>query len=114
MQMTSAGAGGQRGLFWRPGFPGIPASTWKIGMFLSSQLGPTPLSLAEAEHCSLRVEPTSPFSSKSVSVSKNGLEPHLFADFFFFLKTLEMFVIFNTAPCDSPHLREDASPIQVA
>lgn len=58
-------------------------STWKIGVFLS-QLWPTPLSLAETERCSLRVERTSPFSSKSVSVSKNELEPHLFADSFFF------------------------------
>lgn len=53
---------------------------------------------AEGERRSLRVEPTSPFSSKSVSVSKNELKPHLFADF---LKTLENVCYFCTASCDS-------------
>lgn len=57
--------------------------------------------------CSLRAELTSPFSSKSVSVSKNELKPHLFADFFF--KPLKMFIFIQLHV--TPLLcREDASP----
>lgn len=41
---------------------------------------------AGAERCCERVVPTSPFSSKSVSVSKNEPEPHLLVIFFFFFE----------------------------
>lgn len=107
MLITSSGAGGQGGLFEGPdveaGDPGWPRAsegrleddvttvacriqdtgTREIRVLLSSRLSPTPLCLAEAERRSRRVAPACPFSSKSVSVSKNELEPHLFADFFF-------------------------------
>lgn len=59
-------------------------STCTIWVLLSSRLPPSLLCLAEPERCSGRLAPTYPFSSKSVSVSKNELEPHLFADFLFF------------------------------
>lgn len=49
------------------------------------------------------MEPTSPFPPESVSVSKNELKPHLFADF---LKTFENVCYFCTASCDSPLIPE--------